>query len=127
MTAARMTAVSEATLKRIKLLLGDKAPSDELLELYSEMALQRILNYINRAAMPDALILDVFIPTVIAMATGKDGSTSGTMEVKPEVASVSEAGRSVSFKAENATVATAMLETKMIFYMDQLNKHRKIL
>lgn len=115
------------TLERIKLLLGDKSPPDELLELYSDMATQRILNYINRAAMPDALVLDVLIPMVVAMAKGADGSTTHAIQTTPEVSSVSEAGRSVTFKAESATTATAMLEQQMIFLKDQLNKFRKLL
>lgn len=109
----------------IRLLPGMDEVSDALLDLYMKMVEQRILNYTNQRVMPDGLIYDVFIPMVMELV-GKFSKGSADMPIG-EISSISEGGSTVSFKSSDTAQVKSFIDSRVLFYTDQLNKYRRLI
>jgi len=102
----------------VKTLLGITDTSkDTILTLYVDMTIQQILNYINRAELPNELTYVAAQMVVDAYNEMLDASKTTT----GKATSVSEAGRSVSFDSSLATMA---IERRIEDRQKQLNSFR---
>lgn len=109
-------------LSTVKVLLGINGDEyDGVLPVYISMVRQSILNYCNRSDLPEALnytlcqmTADTYKDTVSRQSTG---------DVKGNVASISEDGRSVSFT--NGTEFRAAVEDR-ITRTSELNRFKKL-
>ena len=85
-------------LSTVKVLLGiDGTEKDAALAVYIAMTRQTILNYCNRSDLPEALNYTLCQMTADTYRDITAGQSSG--EVRGNVSSISEDGRSVSFSS----------------------------
>lgn len=105
--------ILEIVKKLLKITDGDQ---DDIISLYVDMITRQILNYTNRAKLPDELLYIAAQMVVdIYNETTQDGKTGN-------VSSVSEAGRSVSF---NTALVQLSTENKLEERKAQLNGFRQ--
>lgn len=105
--------ILEIVKKLLKITDGDQ---DDIISLYVDMITRQILNYTNRAKLPDELLYIAAQMVVdIYNETTQDGKTGN-------VSSVSEAGRSVSF---NTALVQLAMENKLADRKSQLNGFRQ--
>jgi len=104
-------------LDTVKTLLGIADDSkDAILTLYIDIVTQQILNYTNRAELPDGLIY-----VAAQMVVDIYGEATNTTGTTGKATSISEAGRSVSF---DTSLAQKAAENKLEERKTQLNSFR---
>lgn len=109
-------------LSTVKMLLGiTDADKDAVLSVYISMTKQEILTYCNRSDLPEAL--NYTLCRMTADAYRDITAAQSTGEVKGNVSSISEDGRSVSFSS-GAEFKTAI--TDRVTRMTELNRYKKL-
>lgn len=109
-------------LSTVKVLLGiTDTDKDAVLSVYIDMTRQEILNYCNRSDLPEAL--NYTLCRMTADAYRDITAAQSTGEVKGNVSSISEDGRSVSFSS-GAEFKTAI--TDRVTRMTELNRYKKL-
>jgi len=104
-------------LDTVKTLLGITDDSkDAILTLYIDIVTQQILNYTNRAELPDGLIY-----VAAQMVVDVYGEASNSSKRSGKVISISEDGTSASF---DASIAQMTAENKLEERKGQLNSFR---
>lgn len=109
-------------LSTVKVLLGiTDTDKDAVLSVYIDMTRQEILNYCNRSDLPEAL--NYTLCRMTADAYRDITAAQSTGEVKGNVSSISEDGRSVSFSS-GAEFKTSI--TDRVTRITELNRYKKL-
>jgi len=112
----------EDALRYLKMMLGSTDDKqDELLQLFLDVTEQSILNFINRKKIPKELRF-----AWINMTRGmwiENTETNQAIEGEGQVSSISESGRSVSFKTVSASSITQQADEK-VSKMKELGRFR---
>lgn len=103
--------------------LGDKVPSDNLLEIYIEEVSQTIKNYLNRNDIPSELRF-VQVNMVIDFIKGIERSEDP--EGNTAVASIKEGDATVQFGSARIESRERATEKLLFDYSSQLNGFRKL-